>query len=202
MDTMPAVQLDDAFYRRVKQGVLQFVFLRPMVSVLALILAGWDRYEEGDFSLSSGYLYCSLVTNTSVSVSLYYLVLLYTVTKDHLHPSVLYKFLCVKSLVFFAYWQSCFFAVFLRLGLFGKGTAAPQASVVYQNVLMAVELAAASYCIWQAFSFMEFHSRQKRSYSVIKSVGDVLNMKDLIADAQSTFASTQESLDFDSYSWD
>jgi hypothetical protein len=199
---MKPLQLGEQFYRNVKQGVLQFVFLRPVISVLALILAGWNLYEEGDFSYKGGYLYCSLVSNVSVSISLYYLVLLYTVTKDSLDKSVFYKFICVKSLVFFSFWQSCAFALLIKTGIFGGENEAARNSIIYQNLLLCVELVVVAYYIWKSFSFKEFLQKEKREYSVIKSVGEVLNVKDILDDARDTFSGIDDELNYSGYTWE
>lgn len=37
---LPPINLNEKFYRRIKQGVLQFVILKPLVACLALLLAG------------------------------------------------------------------------------------------------------------------------------------------------------------------
>lgn len=199
---MRPIHLGEGFYRSVKQGVLQFVLIKPITSVLALILAGWDKYDEGDFSLTSGYIYCSFINNISVSISLYYLALLYTITKDVLDSSVLYKFLCIKSLIFFSFWQSCVFGVLIRCGVFGQGEEAALYSIKTQNLILCVELAIASYYFWKSFGIKEFTIKQKREYSVIKSVGEVLNVKDIITDAHVTFSSPVEVFDYSAYTWE
>ena len=201
MDQMRPIYLGEGFYRNVKQGVLQFVILRPFISVLALFLHGWGKYDEGDFSLDNGYVYCSFVSNVSVSVSLYYLVLLYTATSKELDKSIIYKFLSIKSLIFFSFWQSCLFGLFLNLELFGSDKDASLESVKSQNFLLTIELALGSYFICNAFSHKEFISKQKRSLNLFKSVGDMLNMKDIIEDAQSTFTTNPPHFEFSEYSW-
>lgn len=202
MDTMKPIELGERFYRDVKQGVLQFVIVRPIISVLALILSGWNIYEEGDFSLNSGYAYCSIISNISVSVSLYYLVLLYSATSDHLDSSVLYKFLCVKSLIFFSFWQACLFGILIKLGMFGTGEEAGLLSIQIQNFLLCFELAIGSYYYWRSFSYKEFTLKQKRDYSVIKSVGEVLNVKDIIKDAHNIFVEKINTLEYSEYTWE
>ena len=202
MNQMRPIYLGERFYRNVKQGVLQFVILRPLISILALFLHGWGKYDEGNFSFDNGYLYCSFVSNVSVSISLYYLVLLYTATSKELDSSIIYKFLSIKSLIFFSFWQSCLFGVFLNLELFGNDKDASLESVKSQNFLLTMELAVGSYFICNAFSYKEFVSRQKRSFNIFKSVGDMLNMKDIIEDAHSTFAETEPRYEFSEYSWE
>ena len=58
------------------------------------------------YSLKSGYFYIMVVYNISVTLALYALVLFYHATKDLLAPfDPVLKFLTVKSVIFFAFWQ-------------------------------------------------------------------------------------------------
>jgi len=103
------------FLRRLKQGVLQFVFIKPFTAVLAIILDWQGCYTEGQFNLRSGYAYISLLNNLSVTVSLYSLGLFYQATQDRLSTGTLSKFLCIKAILFFSYWQSCLFTILIHL---------------------------------------------------------------------------------------
>ena len=142
------------------------------------------------------------MSNVSVSISLYYLVLLYTITRDSLDPSIIYKFLCVKSLVFFSFWQSCLFGLILQAGFFGEDESASLYSIKIQNLLLCFELAIATYYYWKSFGYKEFITKRKREYSVIKSVGEVLNVKDIFSDAHSTFVETIPQLEYSDYTWE
>lgn len=99
-----------AFYRKIKQGVLQFVLIKPLTALLAIILDSYDLYSEGVFDFKTGYLYLSAINNCSVSLSLYCLVLFYLATEERLKPfNPFYKFLTVKAVLFFSFWQGCLF---------------------------------------------------------------------------------------------
>ena len=60
-----------AFYYKIKQGVLQFVFLKPLTAIVALILDFFGIYNEGDLSIKYGYIYIAFINNLSVSVILF-----------------------------------------------------------------------------------------------------------------------------------
>lgn len=103
------------FFRRVKQGVLQFVLIKPFTAVLSIIFERYGIYHEGHFELRSGYLYLSFINNVSISLSLYCLVLFYMATEERLKPfSPFSKFLCIKAILFFSFWQACIFTVILK----------------------------------------------------------------------------------------
>lgn len=94
------------FIRRCKQGVLQFVILKPVLVLAAFILYYFHMYEDGSFSARGGYLYITLIYTVSYSAALGSLVLFYVACKDLLMPfRALPKFVLVKSVVFLTYWQ-------------------------------------------------------------------------------------------------
>ena len=88
------------------QATLQFCFVKPVMSAVILVLQTFDRYKDGDFSITGGYLYITLIYNVSVSVALYGLFLFYGATKPILakYEPVL-KFLTIKSVIFLTFWQ-------------------------------------------------------------------------------------------------
>lgn len=85
--------------------MLQFVFIKPLTALTAIILDHFDLYNDGDYDLNTGYLYLSIINNFSVSLSLYCLVLFYISTEERLKPfNPFYKFLTVKAVLFFSFW--------------------------------------------------------------------------------------------------
>lgn len=57
-------------------------------------------------SVSSGYLYVTIIYNISVSLALYALFLFYFATRELLSPySPVLKFFMVKSVIFLSFWQ-------------------------------------------------------------------------------------------------
>jgi hypothetical protein len=106
------------FYVKCKFGVLQYVLLKNLTAWLTMILEFHGLYKEGDFSLSSAYFYITFVINWSQCWALYCLILFYYALKNELAPiSPVGKFLAVKSLIFFTWWQSLAIAVLSTLGM-------------------------------------------------------------------------------------
>ena len=52
---MGVVQVNGQFVRLCKQGALQFVFLKPVLAVLTVVLFTQGGYVEGNWSPGSGY---------------------------------------------------------------------------------------------------------------------------------------------------
>lgn len=93
------------------------MLIKPITAVLEIVLNEYGLYEEGKFQLKNGYFWIALANNISVSVSLYALVLFYMATEERLKPySPFIKFLTVKSILFFSYWQSCLFNLLQNIG--------------------------------------------------------------------------------------
>jgi hypothetical protein len=68
----------------VKQAALQFVLIKPLTSIIEIILNNYGHYEVGVLKLKNGYIWISLINNISVTISLYSLVLFYKATHDRL----------------------------------------------------------------------------------------------------------------------
>lgn len=102
-----SVKWTSPFFKHCKLGCLQYVLLKLVCTVATLILEHFDLYKEGDFTPKGGYLYICILTNTSQCWALYCLIFFYYATKNELGPiRPVGKFLAVKSLVFFTWWQA------------------------------------------------------------------------------------------------
>ena len=101
------VKWTSPFFKYCKLDCLQYVLLKFISTVFILVLEHLNLYKEGDFTPKGGYLYICILTNTSQCWALYCLVFFYYATKNELGPiRPVGKFLAVKSLVFFTWWQS------------------------------------------------------------------------------------------------
>lgn len=90
-----------------KFGVLQYVIIKNLFAIVVFMLnfSGMQRVEE--FHFNTIYLYECLVTNMSQLWALYCLLFFYFAMKDELAVwRPVGKFLCVKMVVFFTWWQS------------------------------------------------------------------------------------------------
>lgn len=94
------------FYHKCTLGVLQYSVMRAVTAVVQLVCEKFNVYGEGEFRATRGFSYCSFVNNCSQMWSLYCLVFFYNATAEELaeyRPFA--KFLCVKAVVFFTFWQ-------------------------------------------------------------------------------------------------
>ncbi|KAM3228580.1 hypothetical protein ACQJBY_059925 [Aegilops geniculata] len=97
------------FYYAVKIGIVQYMILKPICAILAILLELLGIYGEGKFAWRYGYPYLAVVLNFSQTWALYCLVQFYTATKEKLEPiKPLSKFLTFKSIIFLTWWQVYF----------------------------------------------------------------------------------------------
>jgi hypothetical protein len=116
--TVKRVHWKSPFFVKCKFGVLQYVLLKIVLCVAVLILEFKGWYKEGDFSWKRGYLYICILTNVSQCWALYCLIFFYYATHTELSPiRPVGKFLSVKALVFFTWWQSVIIAILYQMDM-------------------------------------------------------------------------------------
>jgi len=201
------ITLGRKFLRRVRQGTLQFVLIRPTTAVLALLLNSMGLYDKGNWSLASGYVYLAVINNISVSISLYSLVLFYRATEVRLRAfRPLPKFLSIKAIVFFSYWQGFVLSVLVQAEILRGDNPiveeSPQArslalisaqtkATLLQDMMICVEIFIASLVLSSAFSYRDFTDDVKARRPLLANLAEVLDPQDLAHDAHSTFIQPQ-----------
>lgn len=95
------------FMHRCKHGILQYVVVRPLTTLLAVFSQLFGVYGEGEYDLGKTYIYLLTINNISQIAAMYCLVIFYTGYKIELSGiKPLPKFLCIKLVVFFSFFQS------------------------------------------------------------------------------------------------
>lgn len=101
---------------RCKHGILQYVVIRPITSLIAFITQMLDSYGEGNYNPLSGKAFPILliVNNASQLLAMYCLVIFYTGYQQELRPmKPLGKFFSIKLVVFFSFFQSVLISALL-----------------------------------------------------------------------------------------
>ncbi|GAM28301.1 hypothetical protein SAMD00019534_114770, partial [Acytostelium subglobosum LB1] len=164
---LPKIKLGRQFLVNCRRFVLQFVFVKPLVAIIAIILQTTDHFGEGKFVLDKGYLWVTLIENISVSLSLYYLVLYYQCMRQELQPFKPFgKFLCIKAVIFFAFWQGVILsllAYFHVIRPIGDWTISNISSAL-QDFLTCIEMLIIAICHHFFFSYKEFRDPNKRPF--------------------------------------
>ncbi|KAI4307170.1 hypothetical protein L6164_030387 [Bauhinia variegata] len=132
------------FYYAVKIGIVQYMILKMICALLAMILQSLGVYGEGQFEWKYGYPYLAVVLNFSQTWALYCLVQFYSVTKDRLEAiKPLAKFLTFKSIVFLTWWQGVAVAFLFSIGAF-KGSLAQELKTRIQDYIICIEMGIAA----------------------------------------------------------
>ncbi|XP_054711230.1 LOW QUALITY PROTEIN: transmembrane protein 184B-like [Uloborus diversus] len=192
------------FLRFCKQATLQFCAVKPLMSVIILILQPLGKYSDGDWRPDSGYLYITIVYNVSVSLALYGLVLFYFATRELLSPyEPIWKFCTVKSVIFLSFWQGFVLAVLEKAGVIAPifssrvnaGHSAGTVSAGIQNFLICVEMFFAALALRYAFPYRVYmqdcptdaRGRSVTMQSISSSLKETMNPKDIMNDAIHNF---------------
>ena len=123
--------------------MLQYVVIKPLTSSLVFLMERYGVYGYGKVDWTRGYVYITFVNNCSQIWALYILVLFYQATKRHLQPiRPLHKFLCVKSVVFFTWWQSVAIAILIDMEVISATDEYSEEDVAtsLQNFLICIEM--------------------------------------------------------------
>lgn len=184
---LPPMQVNGQFIRNVKRGALQFVFLKPILAVLTLVLYATGNYDEGNWSPSGSYLWITIVYNITYTVALYALLLFYVGTHELLEPfRPLLKFILVKSVIFLTYWQGLLISIMVGAGLIDS---AEDGNAV-QNFMTCIEMLPAAIFMLFAFPWKEFASD---SVGLGRdAVGHAMSLGDVVTDTMHQFAPTYQ----------
>lgn len=132
------VRLEHHTLKLLKTWTWQFVVIRPVCSVLIIffeLIGFYPSWLSWTFTI---------ILNISVSMALYSLVLFYHVFAKELAPhKPLAKFLCIKGIVFFSFWQGIMLDVLASSGVIKSNhfwLDVEHIQEALQNVLVLVEM--------------------------------------------------------------
>jgi hypothetical protein len=104
---LPPWPMGTPFIRSVQTGVLNYVVVRPLTAIFSLSLTPFGYYKAGVIDGRNAYIYLASINSVSQGWAIYCLIMLYRATAADLAGiKVLAKFLCVKGVVFFTFWQA------------------------------------------------------------------------------------------------
>lgn len=84
---LPKVDISDPHtFVAIKRGILQYAYLKPVLSVATIIMKLTDTYQEGYIGWSSGYLWTGILYNVSITLSLYSLAMFWVCMAADLKP--------------------------------------------------------------------------------------------------------------------
>lgn len=196
---LPTFDLDTAFYLRCKRWVLQCALIKPVTSFIALVGSPLGIYNEGNFALGNVYTYTCIILNISLTYALYYLVLFEVeLEKELFYAQTFLKFLCVKSIVFFSYWQSVCVTILVFFHVFNLGENSEEKeriSALLQDLLMCFELLPVAFLHRRAFgrekldkemSCVPVYMKEDKENDLRSNVDTALSINDVVEDTIGT----------------
>jgi hypothetical protein len=135
-------------------------------------------------------MWLGIVYNFSITVSLYSLALFWVCLANDLAPyRPIPKFMCIKAVIFFSYWQGFALAILVYLGVIPSIGRNLYARTI-QNSLMCVEMLGFALLHWFAFSYHDYATAQLIGFArlpVYRALRDALGVVDLVEDFKATF---------------
>ncbi|KNC55848.1 uncharacterized protein AMSG_11291 [Thecamonas trahens ATCC 50062] len=184
------------FLHKCKLGALQFVLIKPAMAVVAVVCEATGNYHEGEIlDYKAGYLYVTFINNVAVTTAMYALVVFYLSTKAELAPQQpMLKFLCIKAVVFFAFWQSIVIALLVKIDVIhdaGSWTSEDVATGL-QDFLICVEMLVAA--IFHRFAFTHapyviVSGAATHKTPLLASARSAMSVADVLTDTHQTIVS-------------
>ena len=165
---------------------IQFVLLKPLLAATPFIIkmcgVDYDNHPpivHGNIDWTSPRLYVLFVANVSVSLAFYGLLSFYhVVAKELAWCDPWPKFLCIKGIVFFSFWQDITLQIMSGWGLVDS-TGASQ----IQNLLICIEMFMASIAHVYVFPHHEWKKGYQREEGV-SLFRDTLALPDFVTDVR------------------
>ncbi|KAJ7488915.1 DUF300 domain-containing protein [Mycena latifolia] len=179
-----------------KRGILQYVQVKPVLAFATLILKAVGKYNEGTLRSDSGYLYVSIVYNTSICLSLYCLAVFWMCVNDDLKPfRPVPKFLCVKGILFFSFWQALFISILVsagvisHLGPYTRDEDEDKIALALTDMLICLEMPFFAFAHAYAFSYTDFidpNTTYVARMPMYYALRDAFGGRDVVADSRAT----------------
>lgn len=161
LDNSESQMTGKQFLRNCKFGTLQYCIIRPLTAFLAIVLDRFHLYDEFDLGWYNGYIYILLLINLSVMYAFFTLAAFYKELKEKLRPfQPVGKFLCIKFVIFFAFWQSVLIYGLVQIGWLRSfdGYSSQSLSTQLQDFLICIEMCILSIAHLFSFSYLPFIS--------------------------------------------
>lgn len=195
---LPKIDISDPHtFLAVKRGILQYAYLKPLLSIAIIVMKATGTYQEGYLGVTSGYLWTGIIYNISITLSLYMLALFWVCMSDDLQPfRPMPKFLCIKGIIFASYWQGFMLSIFVWLGAIPNlsgGYNADNLAAAIQDALICFEMPLFAISHWYAFSWKDYADKtiSDARMPIRFALRDAFGPRDLIEDAKDTFSGKQ-----------
>ncbi|KAF8993912.1 DUF300-domain-containing protein [Cyathus striatus] len=169
------------FMYTVKWSVLQYVVIRPAVSVAGIICEHYNVLcESAGFSAKYANVYLEAIDFVSISVALYGLLVFYGLTADELKERrPLAKFLAIKLIVMFTFYQSFVFSALEgRVIKATKYWTETNIANGLNALAICIEMVFFSALMWWAYNIREYKKPGTPTTSIWRPLWDSINYTD------------------------
>lgn len=173
------------FMYAIKWSVLQYVIIRPAVSITGIICEALGILCQSSWSYKHPSVYLSAVDFVSISVALYGLILFYGLTKEELvGRRPLAKFLTIKLIVMATFYQEFVFDALQNHGII-KSTQYWTASNIADGLnalVITIEMVFFALFMMWAYPVSEYDRPELPTTSVGRPIIDSLNFSDFVVE--------------------
>ena len=158
---LPGWNMHIHFYRYTRLCVIQYIPTQVIVSIVIFVTSLTGDYHDGHFAGNDAYIYTAFVVNCSQIIALYGLVEFYQQLKHDLAATrPFYKFLCIKLVVFFTFWQSVFLSMLVAVDVITPTVTytTNQESYGIDDFVICIEMLFFAIAHWLAFPPKEFET--------------------------------------------
>ncbi|KAG8980694.1 hypothetical protein FRB93_009067 [Tulasnella sp. JGI-2019a] len=173
------------FMYTLKWSVLQYAAIRPLISIAGIVCQAFNVLCESTYSIHFAYVYLQAVDFVSISVALYGLILFYVLTKEELKGRrPLAKFMCIKLIVFFTFYQSFVFNILADHGVIKATSFWTSTNIVdgLNALATCIEMMFFAALIIWAYPASEYHEgiAEGKKRSAWKAIWDSINYSDFV----------------------
>eukprot|EP00612_Vaucheria_litorea_P001925 CAMPEP_0171458112 /NCGR_PEP_ID=MMETSP0945-20130129/3918_1 /TAXON_ID=109269 /ORGANISM="Vaucheria litorea, Strain CCMP2940" /LENGTH=313 /DNA_ID=CAMNT_0011983849 /DNA_START=341 /DNA_END=1282 /DNA_ORIENTATION=- len=169
------VRRDAYLLRLTKQGVVQFVVIKPIMAIAGLVALAGGFYFDDIFQVI-----LLVVYNVTYSVALYCLLIFYLAIQSLLTPfQPVQKFFAVKAIVFATFWQSMI--------VFFIPSLSAEEALAWNNFLLCIESVPFAWLLNRAFPYHDFITATTDKRVASESVKQMMNVGDVFQDAYHSF---------------
>jgi len=202
----PKINPTEKSFIILKRFILQYTIVKPILAMVAMGTEIAGVYGEGQFSPKEGYFYVAIIANVSVFISVYCLILFHVSVHHELKPfSPLPKFLCIKFVLFFAFWQGILISALTYKGIITDvgSWSRTQIAAGLQDFLICIEMYILAIVHIFAFAYQPYRDPEKVPWKenmrqvkpLLKKFGQVVNQKDVVTDFASSFKPAKKKKD-------
>ncbi|XP_047120802.1 transmembrane protein 184C [Schistocerca piceifrons] len=175
------------FIHMCKHGILQYTVVRPLTTFISFICELNGVYNEGEFRADAAFPYMIAINNFSQFIAMYCLVLFYRANREELNPMhPIGKFLCIKAVVFFSFFQGVIIAILVYTGVISSVFDASDHDTIkdisskLQDFLICIEMFLAAIAHHYCFSYKDYvnpNSEQLSCCTAFLAMWDVSDVR-------------------------